>query len=216
MKKVIITVFVLACMLGGTSCVKQLLAKTEAKVAQLEERIAYMKEDCVPMRFEILEKKGDKMKVKTAFYDVSTDKKVGRNGTFELEGEELNVDFQILKLSEESFLFFPCGLYTNFMPMSESLKLYDLYGEDGFPDIYGSVIDGNADGEALSEKDRAALQSAISSYFTATMAGGQSEAAEQYGTAVHDLKTVSQFKTGFVYKVLCHPHTGGIEIVKAD
>ena len=34
--------------------------------------------------------------------------------------------------------------------------------------------------------------------------------------AVHELKNISRFKKGFVYNVLCHPHTGGIEIVKAD
>lgn len=195
---------------------KRYLESTDRKVAELEERVAYMKEDCVPMRFEIARKKDSAIDVKVSMYDVQTGKKVGKASEFSLSGEELNVDFQVIKLSDGNFLFFPSGLYTDTMSLAESEKLYSLYDENGFPLIYSGVIDTKDDGSEASQEDRVALGKALSDYFAVVKEGSQSQAEEQYGTAIHDLKTIAQFKTGFVYELLCHPHTGGIEIKKAD
>jgi hypothetical protein len=36
--------------------------------------------------------------------------------------------------------------------------------------------------------------------------------AEQFGSAVHNMPGISEFKKGYTYSIVCHPHTGGIEI----
>ncbi len=203
----------LAALAVGT---KKYLESTDRKVAELEDRVAYMKEDCVPMRFEIVQKRDSDMEVKVSMYDVVTDKKVGRSGSFTLSGQELNIDLQVIKLSENNFIFFPSGLYTDLMAMTDSEKLYSLYDENGFPSIYSAAIDVAEDGSAMAQEDRVALGKELSDYFSLVKAGQEGGGEEQYGTAVHDLHTISQFKTGFVYNVLCHPHTGGIDIQKAD
>lgn len=193
---------------------KRYLESTEKKIAELEERVASMKEDCVPMRFELVQKTDSAMSVQVSMYDVQTGNSAGKSKVFDLSGEELNVDFQVIKLSDENYIFFPYGLYTDTMRMVDSEKLFALYDENGFPAIYAGLIDAKDDGADSSQEDRLALSKTLTDYFAVVKEGAQSQAEEQYGTAIHDLKTISQFKTGFVYEVLCHPHTGGIEIRK--
>ena len=216
MKKLVVPACVVAAVSLLAVGTKLYVDRSERKVAELAERVAYMKEDCVPMRFEIVQKKDSRMQVKVSMYDVMTDRKVGRSGTFELSGEELHVDLQVIRLSEGNYIFFPCGLYTDTMALAESEKLYSLYDENGFPSIYGASISGREDGTEISQEDRVALGKELSGYFALVKDGAESQDAGQYGTAVHDLKSVSQFKTGFVYSVLCHPHTGGIDLRKDD
>lgn len=216
MKKLAVGVCTVAAVAALAVGTKKYLESTDKKVAELEERVAFMKEDCVPLRFEIVQKKGSEIQVKVSMYDVQTEKKVGRSGTFTLSGDELHVDSQVIKLSDENFIFFPCGLYTDAMAMADSEKLYALYDENGFPSIYAGVVNMKDDGTAVSQDDRVALGKELTGYFTLVKNGGESQSAEQYGTAIHELKSISQFKTGFVYELLCHPHTGGVEIRKAD
>ncbi len=216
MKKLAVGVCTVAAVAALTIGTKKYLESTDKKVAELEAQVAFMKEDCVPMRFEIVQKKDAQIQVKVLMYDVRTDQSVGRTGTFTLPGEELHVDSQIIKLSDGNFIFFPCGLYTDMMAMTESEKLYALYDENGFPSIYSASIATRKDGSEVPQDDRVALGKELSGYFSLVKDGGESQSAEQYGTAIHDLKTIAQFKPGFVYELLCHPHTGGIEIKKAD
>ena len=216
MKKLAVGVCTVAAVAALAIGTKKYLEGTGKKIAELEDRVAYMKEDCVPLRFEIVQKKNSEIQVKVSMYDVQTEKKVGRSGSFTLAGEELHVDSQVIKLSDENFIFFPCGLYTDAMALTDSEKLYPLYDENGFPSIYGGVIDALDDGSAVSQDDRVALGKELTGYFSLVKDGGESQSTEQYGTAIHELKSISQFKAGFVYELQCHPHTGGIEIRKAD
>ena len=216
MKKIVLPACVVAAVSLLAVGTKLYVERTGRKVAELQERVSYMKEECVPMRFEIAWKRDSRMQVKVSMYDVMTGQKVGRSGSFELPGEELHVDFQVVRLSEGNFIFFPCGLYTDAMALAQSEKLYSLYDENGFPSIYGASIGGREDGTEIGQEDRVALGKEFSAYFARVKDGGDDGADGQYGTALHELRSISQFKSGFVYSVLCHPHTGGIDLRRDD
>lgn len=211
-KKVVFILFALLVVAGAGffSC------WSEKTVMKLEAQVARMKEEIVPVRFEILEKKDGKIKVKVAVYDCGEEgKRVGSSQVFELDGEELNIDFQVVKFSDSNYLFFPVGLYTDRMALADSLKIFDLYNNEDFPAIYDSLVLANAaDNSSLSTGSQQALQEELANLFAIVRNDKRSVSKEQYGMAVHDMKSISQFKKGFVYKVLCHPRTGGIEIVK--
>lgn len=211
MKKILIVLGLLAVFATVT---KICLSCSEKRIADLTEQVEALKEDCVPMRFEILKKKDSQITVKVAFYDIVTGNKVGKSDTFELNGEELNVDFQIIKLSPNNFIFFPSGLYTDMIPLAESKPLYKLYEKQGFPLIYEGIADTSSKAGKKNLKQELCQYLALSTTLVNTEK--ESGKKELYGTSIHDFKTISQFKKGFVYKVLCHPHTGGIEIVKED
>ena len=72
----------------------------------------------------------------------------------------------------------------------------------------------DAEGNPLDKDGTEQIRSQLSDYLNIVQKGAASSETEQHGVAVHDLKSVSEFKKGFVYKVVCHPHSGGIEIVK--
>lgn len=210
-KKIIVAVCVLIGILLLFGISKGCQSCSQKKIAGLSEQIETLKEDFVPMQFEIVKNAGSRIKVKVAFCDIVTEKKVSKAKTFDLEGEELNVDFQVIELDGKNFVFFPCGLYSDKIPLAESLPLFDLYDQKGFPAIYGGIVESNP-----SKSERVSLEKELTTYFDLVKSGETSLSKEQYGTAVHELKNISRFKKGFVYNVLCHPHTGGIEIVKAD
>lgn len=52
----------------------------------------------------------------------------------------------------------------------------------------------------------------IAQTFEYILNGELEKLTNQYGSAVHDMQGISEFKKGYVYSVVCHPHTGGIEI----
>ena len=210
-KKVVIGVCAVVAILLLFGITKSCLSCSQKKITELSEQVESLKEDCVPMQFEIIKRKDSKIKVKVVFCDVVSGKKVSKAKTFDLDGNELNIDFQVVKLAKKNFIFFPCGLYSDKIPLAESVSLCDLYDKKGFPEIYNGIVDLNAKKSA--RKD---LTEELSTYFEFVKSGDQSLLKEQYGTAVHDLKHVRQFKKGQIYNVLCHPHTGGIEIVKAN
>lgn len=210
-RKILIAAAVVAVILIFFGAIKCCLSGTEKKILELSEQIETLKEDFVPMQFEIVKKKDSEIKVKVVFCDVITGKKVSKAKTYSLYGDELNLDFQVIRLSKKNYVFYPSGLYTDKIPLAESERLHDLYDKNGFPSIYRGLVD-----PLIEKADRDNLTKELKNYYEIVKSGVETQSKNQYGTAVHDLKTIRQFKKGVVYSVLCHPHTGGIEIVKAD
>lgn len=207
MKRAVSVGAVLCTLIVGASSAL-LFRGTQETIVRLEAQIAFMEEDCVPLRFEVVRRDADEIEIAAAAYDCTTGRRTGESRTFVLRGEELFVDFQIIRLSEKDYVFFPSGLYTDTMALQDAEKLFSLYDDNGFPSIYKGLA------ETLSGAERAEVESQLSQYFDMIKNGWQGSSSGQFGTSVHDLKSVAQFKQGFTYKVLCHPHTGGIEIVK--
>ena len=187
---------------------------SEEKLVKLEEQVTYLTEEFTPMEFEISKYNNGEIKLKSVFYDMEGGK-VG-NKTFNLKGNELNFDFQVINIAPESYLFFPCGLYTDEMAMADSIKVFDAYNKNDFPEIYEGITEvKDKEGKEINKASKKEIEEQLSLYFKLTMDGvSEFTQADAHGVAVHDIKNVSSFKKGFVYKVVCHPHTGAIEIVK--
>ena len=130
-----------------------------------------------------------------------------------MSGNELHFDFEVIQFSDKAFIFFPCGVYTDTMAQINEAKIFGDYEKKGFPRIYNGMLFYDKDGKPLDEEGKSQIKEQLSNYFAIACKGGSVSQTEQHGVAVHDLQTLSEFKKGFVYKVVCHPHSGGIEIV---
>lgn len=187
---------------------------SEKNIVELTEHIAYLEEEFTPMEFEISKYNDGDIKLKCVFYNMDG-KKVGSKNVA-LNGNELNFDINVVKMDEDSFIFFPCGIYSEEMALADSIKIYDAYNDDGEPEIYEGITDiENDNGKKLSKKSKESIMEELKLYF-ALMISNESpnSTKEVHGVAVHDIKNVNSFKKGFVYKVVCHPHTGAVEIVR--
>ena len=211
MKKKGVFIFVVFLIVLGV-CVGCILKFQERIIAKLEEQIQYLEEEFVPMKFEIQERKNSFVSVKVKYYDM-TGAEVG-SSEVKLNGDELNFDFQVVKFSEKAFIFFPCGVYTDTMALVDETKIFGDYESDGFPKIYNGMSFFDKDGKPLGKDGADQVKEQLAMYFAIACKGEVASKTEQHGVAVHDLKAISEFKKGFVYKVVCHPHSGGIEIVK--
>ena len=186
---------------------------TERKKVELEQQIDFLQEEFSPMAFEISKTNNSEIKFKIVFYDINGNK-VGSQ-VLKLTGEELNFDFQVIKLSDKSFLFFPCGVYTEQIAINDAAKITDAYNDNGFPKIYNGLLElEDEKGKKLDLASKNNITDSIKMYYAMVMDGQTEFDTDAHGVAVHDIKNVYEFKKGFVYEVICHPHTGGIEIIR--
>ena len=211
-KKSIFVLFIFGFILVLAASVGCILKFQEREIARLEDQIKYLEEEFVPMKFEIQEKKDSIISVKIKYYDMNG-KEVGSSSVM-LGGNELNFDFEVIQFSDEAFIFFPCGVYTDTMALVDKTVINTDYEKNGFPRIYEGMKLYDADKNPLDEEGTKQIRSQLSDYFAIARKGGVVSQTEQHGVEVHDIQYVSEFKKGFVYKVVCHPHSGGIEIVK--
>ena len=159
----------------------------EEDIKTLEQQVEYLETEYVPMEFEITKKTDPEIKLKAIFYDLEGDK-VGSKA-IKIEGKELNIDFRIKKISENGYLFFPYGIYSDKVPMSESIKLYDEYDDNGFPAIYNGIIDvKDKEGEELNRKSKKVIKDQLEVEFL------NIKNVESGGIALHDLENISNFK----------------------
>ena len=174
------------------------------EIKTLEEHVEYLEKEYVPMEFEITKKSDSEIKLKAIFYDLDGDK-VGSK-SIKIEGNELNIDFRTRKISENGYLFFPYGIYSDKVPMSESIKLYDEYDDNGFPAIYNGITDIKDDeGEKLNKKSQKFIEEQLEVEFL------NIKNVESGGIALHDLENISDFKKNTIYKVVCHPSSGTLD-----
>lgn len=201
----LVVVIVLAAVFG---CILKFQQK---EIALLEDQIQYLEEEFVPLKFEVLERKDSQISVKIKYYDMDGNE-VGSSDV-KVNGDELHFDFQVVQFSDKAFIFFPCGVYTDKIAQVEETAVFTAYDDGGFPRIYEGMNFFDKDGNPLDEEGVSQIKEQLSTYFALVSKGENSSRTEQHGITVHDL-AISEFKKGFVYKVVCHPHSGGIEIVK--
>lgn len=194
----------------GLKFIKSWAAK---KVALLEYQISYFKEEFIPMKFEITNRSGSKITLKTVFYDING-KKVGSKD-ITVYGDELNFEFNVINFEDTNYLFFPCGVYTDTMALNDSIKLFDAYDFNNFPLIYKGLTEiKNKEGKQIPDSSKKEINEQLTSYFQLTKNDENNIGLESHGIAVHDIKTIQKFQKGFVYDVVCAPHGGGIIIEK--
>lgn len=186
--------------LGGTAYFMFNAAgcKQKQKIAELEERIEHLQSEYVPIRFKVLDRDNNNIRVAVKFYD--GDGNVIERTTKILEGNELSIDFYVVPISGR-YLAFPFKIFTDKTPPDEGEQLTKYYDADGFPEIYES--------KNLNKKLRGGLE-----VIFRRIKNDDFDADDKYfGNMVHDITDLKSYKTGSVYRIVCRTK-GGIEVIE--
>lgn len=202
------------------TCNKIIQKKQEQKIANLENMIADLKDELIPIKFKVEKIKHDKTFIRLLFLDLAGNKI--KEEKLSLTGNEIHFDFQVVKLRDkkiasgknknqtlEQFLFYPYKIYSENIKPNDGIDLCRLYNKNNFPSIYKGF-------ESFLNEDNKKYSNAYSKKLTQTfeyiLNDELGKLAEQFGSAVHNMPGISEFKKGYTYSIVCHPHTGGIEI----
>jgi hypothetical protein len=168
----------------------------KARLSGLESSISSMKEESVPLRFQVMARSGGGIEVKFKFYD--EDGKVISVVEHSMAGESLFLDFSTIPVGGR-FIAFPKAAFTESIPAEKGISLLEYYDKDGFPQIFAS--------KALDRKTKDGLSALYLQLKLGRQPGGS------FGNAVHDIKEIKEFRIGTVYRAVARKK-GGIEIVE--
>lgn len=170
------------------------------KIDQLEEKISLLQKENIPLRFKIIEKINDNIKVAVKYYD--TEGKVIKRDVYEIKGSELHFDFVIIKAkSKEINIAFPYKIYSEKIAPDDGIKIAKSYDVKGFPQIfYSSNLD--SDIETFFKET---FQKVLTDEITAE--------DDYFGSEVHDINKYKNFKINTIYKIVTRIK-GGIEIIE--
>jgi hypothetical protein len=183
-----------ALLFGYFKCIE----KQEEKIRKLESKIALLKETQTPIRFKILEKTKDSIKLSAKFYN-SDDKEIGKLDTI-IPGQELSFDFYVLPVKDR-YLAFPSKIFSNQIAAANGIKLYDIYDKEGFPQVFYSK-----------DMDRD-LNTGLKYVFKQVKTGQLDSLNKYFGNMVHDIRKLKSFIPKTVYSIVTHTK-GGIEIIE--
>ena len=165
------------------------------------------------MKFEIVKKSTSSTEIKVAFYDISGNL-IGTS-TVTIPAGEIHLDTRVVQLAEKSFIFFPYGFYTDEIALKDAIKIYNYYDKNDYPLIYTGIenlLNNNL--EELGEKSKENIINELKTTFKEVKKSGYETDKVSHGIAIHELQSIVDFRLGYIYKVLCHPHTGAVEIVE--
>lgn len=209
MSKILTAIFLL--LLTAFCCTSCFIKSCqEKKIQKLEFEISELKSEIIPMAFQITKKDNKGMFVSVKFYDEDRNERGGAKDIF-VPGKELHVYSKVAEI-KNSFVFFPISLYSEKIPQENSIKIYQYYThtENGisYPKIYYKAFT-DKDGTELSMECKE-----IEKAFSEALNPG--DGIKSWGSTVHDLSQIKQFKVNTIYNVVCHPHLkgGGIEITE--
>ncbi len=203
---------VFALLVLSFALVRVVIGARAGTIRSLEAQIARMEETIVPVRFKVTARTQNSISADLRFYDLSGNTVGKRSVT--VRGQELHIDVAAYSVAEHSWLFFPYAVFSDEIAPADGVLLSDAYDDEGFPLLYAKLP---------AQKKQAAADEAFKESLTAVFSVVKGDAAAEnerllqenqaFGSAVHDIKELSGFKVGVVYRILCHPHTGGAEIV---
>ena len=201
LKKTLIFLGIAGVVSSGIYFYPALIDYQKAKIESLQTEISALKEELIPVRFKILDKTDSSVTVEMRFYDAD-DKEISIK-KLRMNGTELTFDFNVVKMKNnrksDTYLFFPEKVFTDRIPPADGIIISGEYNNNDFPAIY--------DASGLSENDR----KVVSNLYKIILEK-EPIIIEHFGSAVHDLKTISELKTGFIYQLVCHQSSGGMEI----
>jgi hypothetical protein len=180
------------------------------KIAYLEDLSTRLRSETVPLRFMVLSREGGEIRSRIRLYDL----RGGEIAVLEksLPGAELYVDMLLVPLRSgegkaDSWIAFPYRIFTDKLAAASGLLLFDAYDSGGFPEVLRGV--------QWSAKEEAVLKAAFASARKSAAAGLPATGAAKgaFGSAVHEVSSLSKFESGIVYKVVCRIK-GGTEIVE--
>jgi hypothetical protein len=180
---------------GGLSL---FVIQQKLRLGGLESSIAALKQEYLPLRFQVVARSGGGIETKMKFYDAEG--KLISTAEHSMKGESLFLDFISVPVGK-SYLAFPKAAFTEAIPAQKGESLFSYYDRDGFPEIFAA--------QGLDRKTRDAL----TALFFKIKLGQQPGAS--FGNAVHDVKEFKKFEIGTVYKVVAR-QKGGIEILEDD
>lgn len=183
------------------SCVgaQWILKYQKAKIVSLSNEIASLKEEIAFTKFKIISRKAGSMTVDIRFYDL--EENLVASTVTPLKGEQLFLDFTVIKNDENSYLFFPVKVFTDQISAELGLDLLELYNHNGYPAIYHQW--------KLNDRQKHYIGALYEQ-----LRLGKKVFSESFGSAVHDLASIADFQENTVYQVVCHPRQGGVEIIK--
>ena len=167
------------------------------EIEKLESYVAHLKEETVPLKFVIRERKNNRLKVDIKFYNLKGET-IDRTRV-ELQGHDLSVDFYMVRVKDR-FLAFPYKVFTETMKPKNGVLLTSYYDKNGFPQIFYS--------DDIKKEER----NALITIFSDLKDGKRNFEDNEFGNLIHDIKNLGSFKIGYVYKVVAHTK-GGIEVI---
>jgi len=180
---------------GGLSL---LVIQQKLRLRGLESSIAALKEEYIPLRFQVMARSGGGIETKMKFFDAEG--KLISVAEHSMKGESFFLDFVSVPVGK-SHLAFPKAAFTEAIPAELGASLFSYYDKDGFPEIFAA--------QGLDQRTRDSL----TALFFKLKLGQQP--GSSFGNAVHDIKEFKTFELGTVYKVVTR-QKGGIEIVEDD
>lgn len=200
-----VTIFFL--LIFGIYCATTIQDK---KIKQLERQVVYLKEEIVPIRFKILERKNDSIFFSLKFYDMDQhlihfyDEETGEKKEFiriKMPGQELALDFIVVPIGNR-FLAFPYKVLSDAIAPKDGIILFKYYYRDNFPQIYYSMYNSPA------------FNAGVKALFEKIIKGDIQDIKNIFGSLVQDVQNIKQFEIGYIYRVVFHPAKGGIEIIQ--
>jgi hypothetical protein len=191
---ILIFIALAAIVFGYFTCAE----KQEEKIKLLEAKIALLKEEHTPIRFKIIEKTDDSIKLAAKFYNADN-KEINKLETT-LEGQELSFDFYVVPVKDR-YLAFPSKIFSNKIAPANGIELYKLYDQNGFPEVYKTT---NMDNE---------IYEGLQDVFQHIKSGQLDSLNNYFGNMVHDIKEFKSFLPQTVYSIVTHTK-GGIEIIE--
>jgi hypothetical protein len=198
MKKFFLFLVVLGILAGLLFGYFKCIEKQEETIRKLESKIEFLKETQTPIRFKILEKTANSIKLSAKFYNAD-DKEIGKLDTI-LSGQELSFDFYVVQVKDR-YIAFPYKIYSNQIAAANGIELYNLYDKEGFPEVFTTKG---------MDKD---LNSGLKYVFSKVKTGKLDSSDKYFGNMVHDIRELKSFIPHNVYSIVTHTK-GGIEIIE--
>ncbi len=170
----------------------------EKRIENLEDHIAFLKAESVPVKFRIDEKTDSLIKVTIKFYDLD-DNEIAKTQQ-QVYGEELSFDFWVIPVKDK-YVAFPHKLFSDQIAPKNGIILTGFYDKQGFPQIFHHSQITNQGKEAFTL------------LFDELKTDSIQHDLKQFGNMVHDIKQIKSFQEGYVYKIVVHTK-GGIEVLE--
>ncbi|MBN1253326.1 MAG: DUF2304 domain-containing protein [Bacteroidales bacterium] len=168
------------------------------KIKLLEENIALLKEENIPLKFKISEKTNDSITLTIKLYNA--DNKEINEIKQKLSGQELSFDFYVVQIKDK-YVAFPSKIFTDKIAAADGINLYGYYDRNSYPEIFYHT-DINKD-----------VYDGLQDIFTKIKAGQLDSINNYFGNMVHDIKEFKSFLPGNVYSIVTRTK-GGIEIIE--
>jgi hypothetical protein len=190
------------------------------RIAYLEDLEARLRSETVPIKFMVLSREGGEIKARLRLYDLA-----GREiAVLERSwpGSELYIDVLLVPAATraaprgakgaeaergDSWLAFPYRVFTDELSAASGSLLFDAYDDGGFPGVLRGI--------EWSAREKEAIVAAYSAARKRAAAGlpATDAAKGSFGSAAHEVASLSAFQAGIVYKVVCRVK-GGVEIME--